>query len=82
MPAEGLPLVVEIPHESFAARLSICAVPQVDHITHLGRISPPNWHTMPCKGEGKTAGAECLYLAFLGLTFVSLYCASWLLEME
>ena len=31
--------VVEIPDEAFAARRSVCAVPRVDHMTHLGGIS-------------------------------------------
>ena len=80
--AKGLPPVVDIPHESFAAWLSICAVPQVDYITHLLGISLTNWHTMPCKRMGKTDEAEYLDLACRGLTFVPLDCTYWLLEME
>ena len=35
MPAEGLPPVVDIPPKAFASRRSVCAVLQIDHITHL-----------------------------------------------
>ena len=41
--AKGLPLILEIPHEAFAARRCISAMPLVDHVNHLGGISPPNW---------------------------------------
>ena len=40
LPAKGLPPVVYIPDEAFAARPSVCAVSRVDHVTHLGGISP------------------------------------------
>ena len=40
LPPEGLPPVAEIPDEAFAARHSVRFVPQVDPVTHLGRISP------------------------------------------
>ena len=43
LPAEGLSPVFDIPHNSFAARCSIHTAPQVDHVTHMGRISPPYW---------------------------------------
>ena len=39
LPAEGLSPVVEVPEKAFAARRSILAVPQIDHVTHLGGIS-------------------------------------------
>ena len=42
LPTEGLPLVVEINHEAFAERRSICTVPRVDHVMRLGGISPTN----------------------------------------
>ena len=42
LPVKGLPPVIEIPHESSAVRRFIRAVPQVDHVTHLGLISPPD----------------------------------------
>ena len=45
---EGLPLVAEIPHKSFAARRPVRTVPRVDHITHLRGISPPNLQMKPC----------------------------------
>ena len=56
LPAEGLPLVVEITHESFAALLSVSSVPQVDHGTYLRVISPTNFQKMSCEREGKRLG--------------------------
>ena len=43
LPTKGLPLVAEIPHKAFAALRSIREMPQVDHATHLGGISPSDW---------------------------------------
>ena len=80
--AEGLPLLVEIPLESFAAWRSACAMPQVDHVTHIGGISPPNWQTNPCNRAVKTAGKDYFYLAFQGLTSVPLNCAACMLQRE
>ena len=40
--AKGLLLVVEIHHKTFVARRFVHAVPQLDHITHLVGISPPD----------------------------------------
>ena len=82
LPAKGIPPVVDIPHEAFAGWRSVHAVMQVDHITHLGRISPPDWQTITCKSLTKMAGLEYLDLACRGLTFVPPDCASWLLDME
>ena len=81
LPSEGLSPVVEIPHETFAVRSSVCAVLRVDHITHLGVVSPPDWHTRPCERAGKTAGAYHIDLACWGLSFVYLDSAAWLLKM-
>ena len=47
LPIKGLLLVVDIPHKYFAARRSIHAVLHVDHVTHFGGISPPDWQTIP-----------------------------------
>ena len=58
LPAEGLPLVVDIPHEAFAERRSVHAVPRVDHATHLGGISPTDFQTKPCKKAVKTIGTD------------------------
>ena len=49
LPTKGLPTVVETPHNFFAAWRSVHAVLRVDHITHLGGISPLNWQTKPCE---------------------------------
>ena len=43
LPSEGLPPVVDITHESFAARRPISTVLRVDHTTHLGGIFPSDW---------------------------------------
>ena len=67
LPSEVLPPVVEIPDEAFAAQHTVCAVPRVDHVTHLGGISPLDWQTKPCKREVKSAGTEYVDLAFRGL---------------
>ena len=74
--AKPLPPVVEIHHNAFAERCSVLSVPQVEHLTHLGGKSPPNWNTIPYKRVGKTAGSDYLDLASWGLTFVLLDCAS------
>ena len=43
LPHEGLPQVIEILPDFFMARHSVYAVPRIDHISHLGRISPRDW---------------------------------------
>ena len=73
---------MEIPHEAFEAWRSVCTIPRVDHITHLGGISPLDWQTKPCKRAVNLAGTEYVDLACRGLTFVPLDCASWLLWRE
>ena len=73
---KGLPPVVEIPNKAFAARHSVRAVPQVDHVTYLGGISLLNWQKKPCKRAVKSAGTEYVDLAFRGLTFAPPDCAS------
>ena len=78
MPAEGLPLVVEIPDEAFAARRSVCTVPRVNHVTHLGGISLLDCQAKTCERAMKLAGMEYVELAFQGLTFAPLDCAYWL----
>ena len=40
LPAEGLPQVTELLPDFFAARRSVRAVPRIDHVFHLGGISP------------------------------------------
>ena len=80
--AKGLTPVVDIPHKTFATRRSICAVLQVNHVTHLGGISTTDWQTRPCEREVNLDGAYYLGLAYRGLTFFPLDCADWLLEME
>ena len=82
LPVEGLPSLVEIPDEDFAAQRSICTVPRVNRMTHLGGISPLDWQTNPCKRSAKSAGTEYVYLDFRVLTFVPPDCASWLLQRE
>ena len=76
LPTKGLPPVADIPHEALAARPCACAIPRVDHVTHLGGISPPNWKTKPCKRAGKRAETYYIDLACRGLTFIPLDCAA------
>ena len=66
---------MEISDEAFTMRRSVRAVPQVDHVTHLGGISPPDWQTKTCAREVKTAGMEYMDLASQGLTLSPPYCA-------
>ena len=70
LPAEGLPLVVEIPVETFAVRRSVRAVLRVDRITRVGGISPLDWQKKPCERATKSEGTEYVDLACQGLTFV------------
>ena len=73
--------VAEIPHKLFAARRSVCAMLQVDHVTHLGGIFLSDWLTMKYNRVGKTAGSENLDLDFLGLNLILPGCSFWLLEI-
>ena len=70
LPAEGLPPVVEIPPDFFAARQSVRAVPRVDQITHLGGISLIDWQTKPCERAAKSSETDYVNLACRGLAFV------------
>ena len=51
----------------------------MDHIAHLGGISPCDWQTKPCEQAEKAAGMEHLNLACWGLAFLPADCAAWLL---
>ena len=82
LPAKGLPPVVEILDKAFAAWRSVCAVPRVDHVTHLGGISPPDWQTKPCERAVKMVGTGYVDLDCRGLTFIPPYYAAWLLQRE
>ena len=82
MPAKGLPQVTEILPDFFAARRSVRAVPHIDHIAHLGGISPRNWQTKPCKRVAKAAGTKHVNLACRGLAFLPSDCAAWILGRE
>ena len=66
----------------FAARRSVRGVPRVDHIAHLGGISPINWQTKPCERATKAEGKYYIDLDFQGLAFVPSDCAAWLLGRE
>ena len=61
LPADGLPLVVEIPNEAFAARRSVRTVPRVAHVTHLGGISLLDWQTKPCERDVSRRGWSTYY---------------------
>ena len=66
--SEETPTVVEIVHKSLVARRSIHAMPRVDHVSHLGGISPPHWQTILFERVGKIAGAEHYNVDCRGLT--------------
>ena len=82
LPAEGLPQVTELLPEFFAARRAVRTVPRIDHVAHLGGISPRDWQTKLCKRAAKGAGDESLNLACRGLAFFPVDCAAWLLGRE
>ena len=73
---------MEIPDKAFATRRSVHAIPRVDHIAHLGRISLPDWQTKPRERAVKTVGTEYVDLDFQGLIFVPLDCTAWILRRE
>ena len=55
---------------------------RINHIAHLGGISPRNWQTKPCERAAKLAGTNHINLACRGLVFVPSDCAAWLLGGE
>ena len=55
LPAEGLPQVTELLPDFFVER---SAMPRIDHVAHLGGISPRDWQTKPCERASKAAGEE------------------------
>ena len=64
----------------FVAGRSVCDVPRIDHIAHLGGISPLDWQTKPCKWDAKAAGTDHINFAFRGLAFLPSECKAWLLR--
>ena len=66
----------------FAARRAVRTVPRIDHVAHLGGISPRDWQTKPCKRASKAAREESLKLAYRGLAFLPVKGAAWLLGRE
>ena len=72
-------LMMEIPPDFFVARRSVCAVPRVDHIAHLGRISLLDWQTKPCK---RVVGPYHIHLACRGMALFPSECAAWLLRRK
>ena len=74
--------MVDIPNKAFAARRSVCAVLQVDHVTYLGGISPVNWQMKSYKRAVKLVGVEYVDCACRGLMFVPPDCASWIFLRE
>ena len=63
----------------FAALRSVRAMPRMDHIYHLGGISPHDWQTKPCERATKAAGTEQVILARRGLAFLPGDSVTWLL---
>ena len=79
LPAEGLPPVMEISPKLFAARHSVHAVPQSDHIAHLGGISSLDLKTKPCE---RAVGPDNINLACRGMAFFPYDFAAWILRGE
>ena len=80
LPAEGLPQATELLPDFFTARRAVRAVPQIDHVAHLGGISPRDWQTKPCERAAKAVRDDQLNLACRGLAFLLTDCAAWLLR--
>ena len=74
--------MTELLPDFFAARRAVRTVPRIDHVAHLGRISPRDWQTKPCERASKAAGEESLNLACRGLAFLPVEGAAWLLGRE
>ena len=74
--AEGLSQVTEIFTDFFAARRAVCAVPRIDHVAHLGGISPRDWQKKACEHAAKAAGDDHLNLACRGLAFLPMDCVA------
>ena len=66
---ESLPLVVDIPVETFAVYCYVCAVLQDYHVGHLERFTLPVWKYIKCDRAGniQTEGRDlyCRYLTFM-----------------
>ena len=70
---------MEIPPDLSAARRSVFAVPQEDHISHLGGISPLNWQKKP---SDRAVGTDHVNLDCRGMALFPVDCVDWLLEKE
>ena len=70
LPAEGFPPVMEMLPYFFAARRFVRPVQRVDHIAHLGGISPLDGQTNSCKRATKAGGTDYIDLACRGLASV------------
>ena len=73
--------MTELLLDFFAARRAVCAVPRIDHIAHLGGISPRDWQTKPCNRADKAVGIDHINLACRGLASIPADCAAWLLRL-
>ena len=82
LPAEGLPQVTELLLDFFAARRAVRTVPRIDHVAHLGGISPRDWQTKPCERAAKATGTDHINLACRGLAFLPADCAAWLIGVS
>ena len=79
LPSDGLPQVIDILPDFLVPRRSVRAVPCMDHISHLGGISPRDWQTKPCETTAKAARTEHVNFDCRGLAFLPADCAAWLL---
>ena len=52
--------MTELLPDFFAAWRAVRTVPRINHVAHLGGISPREWQTKPCERVAKAAGEESL----------------------
>ena len=68
--SEGLPPIVYLRVDTFGVWRSVCAVPRVEHVSHLEGATPSVWKVTPCKREVNLSEGG-LDLACRRLKFVS-----------
>ena len=71
--------MLDTPPGFCAARRSVCAVPCVDHITHLVGTSLLDWQTKPYE---QAVGTDQITLACKGMALFPSDCEAWLLWRE
>ena len=71
LPDDVLPLVVDIPMETFAVWHSVRAIPWDNRMSHLEVVTPNFWHPILCDRYGELL-VEVRGLSCQGLTFMTL----------